>query len=122
MATDLRHTPVLGGEEGYPDLVAMPDLDTLVPLPWEPDVALVPGRPRPGRPAARRSPTRAAPSAAPSRGSQELGFTPQIGPELEFFLLERDPDAPGGVRRRVDRPSMVYTVGPQVDPGGFVRG
>src|SRR4051812_27574316 len=39
MATDLRHTPVLGAEEGYPDLVAMPDLDTLVPLPWEPSVA-----------------------------------------------------------------------------------
>ena len=82
---------------------------------------VVPGRPRPGRPAARTPPTRAAPCAAPSRGSPELGYTPQIGPELEFFLLERDPASPGGVRRRVDRPSMVYTVGPQVDPGGFIR-
>ena len=120
MATDLQHTPVLGGEEGYPDLVAIPDLDTLVPLPWEPNVAAcladlgpVPGGPTPADPrgAVRRA----------VAGLQELGFTPQIGPELEFFLLEPDATAPGGVRRRVDRPSMVYTVGPQVDPGGFIR-
>jgi len=120
MATDLQHTPVLGGEAGYPDLVAIPDLDTLVPLPWEPNVATcladlgpVPGGPTPADPrgAVRRA----------VAGLQELGFTPQIGPELEFFLLEPDPMAPGGVRRRVDRPSMVYTVGPQVDPGGLIR-
>ena len=120
MSTDLQHTPVLGGEEGYPDLVAMPDLNTLVPLPWEPNVASclaevgpVTGGPAPADPrgAVRRA----------VAGLQELGFTPQIGPELEFFLLERDPASPGGVRRRVDRPSMVYTVGPQVDPNGFIR-
>jgi glutamine synthetase len=120
MATDLQHTPVLGGEEGYPDLVAMPDLDTLVPLPWEPNVAAcladlgpVPHGPPPADPrgAVRRA----------VAGLQELGYTPQIGPELEFFLLDRDPEAPAGVRRRVDRPSMVYTVGPQVDPDGFIR-
>ena len=39
MGTDLRHTPVVGGEEGYPDLVAKPDLSTLTLLPWEPGVA-----------------------------------------------------------------------------------
>ena len=73
------------------------------------------------RRAGRRSPTRAAPSAGPSRGLTELGLAPVVGPELEFFLVERDPSAPGGIRRRVDRPSMVYTVGPQADPGGLVR-
>jgi glutamine synthetase len=120
MATDLQHTPVLGGEAGYPDLLARPDLETLVPLPWEPNVAQclanigpVPGGPDPADP---RGAVRRATAAL-----AELGFVAQIGPELEFFLLERDPDAPGGVRRRVDRPSMVYTVGPQVDPGGFIR-
>jgi glutamine synthetase len=120
MATDLQHTPVLGAEEGYPDMIAVPDLDTLAPVPWEPEVAAcladiqpVPG----GRPVAdpRGLVRRAAAQLA------ELGFVAQIGPELEFFLLDRDPTAPGGVRRRVDRPSMVYTVGPQVDPGGIVR-
>ena len=29
MGTDLRHTPVVGGEQGYPDMVARPDLSTL---------------------------------------------------------------------------------------------
>ena len=120
MATDLNHTPVLGAEEGYPDLVAVPDLDTLRPVPWEPEVAacLADLHPAPGHDAVadpRGLVRRAAAQLA------ELGYTAQVGPELEFFLLERDESAPGGVRRRVDRPSMVYTVGPQVDPGGLVR-
>lgn len=120
MATDLRHTPVLGAEEGYPDMHAVPDLDTLVPLPWEPGVAacLADLHPVPN------GPPIADPRGAVRRaiaGLQELGFTPQVGPELEFFLLERDPTQRGGVRRRVDQLSMVYTAGPQVDPDGFVR-
>jgi glutamine synthetase len=120
MATDLRHTPVLGAEEGYPDMHAVPDLDTLVALPWEPGVAacLADLHPVPDGPAI------ADPRGAVRRataGLAELGFTAQIGPELEFFLLEPDETKPGGVRRRVDRLSMVYTAGPQVDPGGFVR-
>jgi glutamine synthetase len=39
-----------------------------------------------------------------------------------LVLVERDRAAPGGIRRRVDQPSMVYTVGPQSDPDGLVRG
>jgi glutamine synthetase len=39
MGTDLRHTPVVGGEEGYPDLIAFPDLSTMTLVPWEPGVA-----------------------------------------------------------------------------------
>ena len=78
------------------------------------------------RPAARsastrRPPTRAAPCAAPSPASRSSGYAPIVGPELEFFLCERDPDAPGGIRRYVDNLSMVYTVGPQADPRGVVR-
>jgi glutamine synthetase len=42
-----------------------------------------------------------------------------IGPELEFFLCERDEAAPGGWRRYVDNLSMVYTVGRQADPRGI---
>ena len=38
MTVDLRHNVVAGFEEGFPDLRARPDLDTLVPLPWQPDV------------------------------------------------------------------------------------
>ena len=39
MGTDLRHTPVVGGDEGYPDLIARPDMATMLSLPWEPGVA-----------------------------------------------------------------------------------
>ena len=115
MSTDLRHTPVLGGEAGYPDLHAFPDLDTLVSLPWEPGVAACladlrpaeggaadrrPARPRPPRRRAVRGAGAAARSSAPSSSSSSL-----------------NPDG----TRLVDRLSMVYTVGPQVDPGGIVR-
>ena len=39
MGTDLRHTPVVGGEEGYVDFAIRPDLDTLRVVPWQPEVA-----------------------------------------------------------------------------------
>ena len=39
MGTDLRHTPVVGGEEGYVDLAIRPDLATLRVVPWLPEVA-----------------------------------------------------------------------------------
>jgi glutamine synthetase len=52
---------------------------------------------------------------------EEHGLAPVVGPELEFFLCVPDEDAPRGIRRRLDRLSMVYTVGPQADPDGLVR-
>ena len=118
MGTDLRHTPVVGGEEGYRDMVAMPDLSTLVELPWEPDVAACMadlhsgGAPEP-------TDVRALVGRAEA-ALAELDFAAQIGPELEFFLCE--PDGDGGWRRHVDNLSMVYTVGPQADPQGVLKG
>ena len=111
MGTDLRHTPVVGGEAGYPDLVARPDLATMVTLPWEPGVAacLADVEPAPGGPPVpdpRGAVRRAVAALA------EMGLAPVVAP---------DASAPHGIRRRVDRPSMVYTVGPQADPGGLVR-
>jgi glutamine synthetase len=120
MGTDLRHTPVVGGEEGYPDLIARPDMTTMTTLPWEPGVAscLADLEPAEG----------GAPIPDPRgtvRGMVEdlraIGLDPIVAPELEFFLLRRDPAAKHGIRRRVDEPSMVYTVGPRADPGGIVR-
>jgi glutamine synthetase len=121
MGTDLRHTPVRGGEQGYPDLVAKPDLTTLTLVPWEPGVAccladLHPVDARHDMPPDPRGAVRRA-----VEGFQALGFEPIAGPELEFFLCERDPSAPNGIRRYVDNLSMVYTVGPQADPKGVVR-
>ena len=118
MGTDLAHTPVVGGEEGYPDMVARPDLSTLVELPWEPDVVCCLAdleRDEEPEPTDQRGLVRRAEAAL-----AELGLTAKIGPELEFFLLE--PDEQGGWRRHVDNLSMVYTVGPQADPQGIFRG
>jgi glutamine synthetase len=117
MGTDLRHTPVVGGERGYPDMIARPELDTLIELPWDPGVASClallerGGEPEPTDP--RRLVRRAEASLA------ELGLAAKIGPELEFFLCERDEN--GRWRRYVDNLSMVYTVGPQADPRGISR-
>ncbi len=120
MGTDLRHTPVVGGEEGYPDLVAFPDLSTVTMVPWEPGLACCIADLRPvgdhAPPADPRGAVRRAVAAC-----EELGLAPVVGPELEFFLCERDPAAVNGVRRYVDNLSMVYTVGPQADPRGIVR-
>lgn len=120
MGTDLRHTPVVGGEEGYPDLVARPDLSTLITLPWEPGVASCLA----DLEAAEGGSAICDPRGALRRASQvlaELGYEPIVGPELEFFLVVRDPEAENGISRHVDNLSMVYTVGPQADPGGIVR-
>jgi glutamine synthetase len=121
MGTDLRHTPVVGGAEGFPDLSAKPDLATLTMLPWEPGVACCIADLHPvAEGAAPPADPRGALRRAVAR-YEELGLAPVVGPELEFFLCERDPTAPNGLRRYVDNLSMVYTVGPQADPRGVVR-
>jgi glutamine synthetase len=113
--------PVVGGEQGYPDMLARPDLTTLAQLPWEPDVAvcLADLERVPGGGAEPTDPRAAVRRAAAALG--DLGVVPVVGPELEFFLCAPDPDAPGGWRRYVDNLSMVYTVGRQADPRGVVR-
>lgn len=120
MGTDLRHTPVVGGEEGYPDFHAHPDVSTLRCLPWEPGVACCMADLTSAHPGTAVVDARGALKNV-AADLETLGLTPIVGPELEFFLLVPDASAPGGVRRVVDQLSMVYTVGPQVDPGGTVR-
>ena len=120
MGTDLRHTPVVP-HGAYPDLIATADLSTLKRLPWEPQVvACLADLERPeGESDLPPDPRGATKRASDAFG--EMGLEPVVGPELEFFLLAPDADAPGGASRRVDRFSMVYTVGPQADPEGVVR-
>jgi glutamine synthetase len=121
MGTDLRHTPVVGGEEGYPDMRAVPDAATLLPVPWEPGVYTVIAdlervgdeRPEPTDP---RGVLRRAVSEF-----EAIGYSPVVGPELEFFLCRSDGGTPPRISRYMDRLSMVYTVGPQADPDGIVR-
>ena len=120
MGTDLRHTPVVGRDEGYPDLVARPDMSTMTTLPWEPGVASCLANLEPAAGGAPIPDPRGAVRGA-VEGLRAIGLDPIVGPELEFFLLQHDPAATHGIRRRVDQPSMVYTVGPQADPDGVVR-
>ena len=121
MGTDLRHTPVVGSGEGYPDMRAVPDLATLLPIPWEPGVTVcIADLIRVGEERPEPTDTRGAVRRAVSE-FDELGYAPVIGPELEFFLCRADGPIPGRVSRYRDRLSMVYTVGPQADPDGIVR-
>ena len=119
MTVDLRHNVVAGPEHGFQDILARPDLETLVPVPWEPDTAwcLADLFRMDG------SPYEVDPRGALKRaleGYGELGVSPVIGPELEFYLCTPDPAAPHGYRRYVDHPSHVYTVGHVADPRGVL--
>jgi glutamine synthetase len=112
---------VVGGDQGYPDFIARPDMSTMTTLPWEPGVASCLAN---LEPAAGGTPI-PDPRGTVCRVVDDLGaigLDPIVGPELEFFLVQLDPAATHGIRRRVDQPSMVYTVGPQADPDGLVRG
>jgi glutamine synthetase len=120
MGTDLRHTPVVGGDEGYPDLIARPDMTTMATLPWEPGVASCLADLEPAEGGAPIADPRGAVRRA-ARDLSATGLDPIVGPELEFFLLRPDGAAEHGIRRHVDQPSMVYTVGPRADPDGVVR-
>ena len=120
MGTDLLHTPVVGGEAGYPDLLVHADLDTIVIHPWEPGVASCLSHIESANPDVRVCDPRGAVERAAEQ-IRALGFEALVGPELEFFLVVRDPTAPNGFRRHVDNLSMVYTVGPLADPEGRVR-
>ena len=119
MGTDLRQTPVVGGEAGYPDLIARPDMSTMTTLPWEPGVATCLANLEPAGGAPIPDPRGAVRRAV--EDLRAIDLDPVVAPELEFFLLERDPAATHGIRRHLDQPSMVYTVGPQADPDGVVR-
>jgi len=120
MTVDLRHNVIAGFERGFPDLVARPDLATLVAIPWEPRVAAclcdlhdpVGGAPSPldPRAALRRVLARYA----------ERGLAPVLAPELEFYLCEPDPQAPNGHRPYAGKDSPPYTVGYLADPRGVL--
>lgn len=116
MGTDLRHTPVVGGESGYIDFAVRPDLRTVRTVPWLPEVAWCLGEAwvldgSDHWPSCPRALLQRAVAAF-----EERGLSPVVAPELEFFLLERDAEAHGGLRRYVDELSRVYTVGAVSDP------
>ena len=110
--------PVQGGlEEGLPDIHVRPDLATLAPLPWEPGAAWCLGDATTpdGAPAA-ESPRNVVRQVADQISG--LGYTLICGPELEFYLCQRDPE--GRWRRYADELGNVYVVGRKGDPRGLL--
>jgi glutamine synthetase len=104
-------------DQGLPDISVVPDLSTLTPLPWEPQAAwcladafLPDGSPAPEDPrhVARQVAARMA----------GLGYELMCGPELEFYVCERD--ANGQWQRYANEPGNVYVVGRKGDPQGLL--
>ncbi len=116
MGTDLRHTPVVGREVGYVDFAIRPDLSTVRVSPWQPDVAWCIGEAW-TLDASEHWPV--CPRALLARvvdAYAARGLSPVVAPELEFFLVRRDPEDAGVLHRYVDELSRVYTVGAVSDP------
>ena len=106
--------PIHGGiDAGLPDVVAAPDLATVVDVPWEPGVAhcIVDVFNSDGA-AAGESPRNVLKRV--EARFNDLGYTSQVGPELEFFLLEED--ASGSWRRYGEATGNVYSAGLKGDP------
>ncbi len=116
MGTDLRHTPVVGGEQGYVDFAIRPDPETLRVVPWQPEVAWCLGEAwtLDGSDHWPSCPRALLARVVARYGAH--GLLPIVGPELEWFLCTRDPTAPNGLGRYVDELSRVYTVGAISDP------
>lgn len=116
MGTDLRHTPVVGGEVGYVDFAVRPDLATVRRVPWLPELAWCLGE---AWTLDGSDHWPSCPRALLERVAADYavrGLSPVVAPELEFFLVERERAADGSLRRYVDELSRVYTVGAVSDP------
>jgi glutamine synthetase len=111
--------PVAGGlDAGLPDVKVVPDLGTLVALPWEPNTAWAIG-------------SVSGPDGTPHSESPravlthveallaEHGVRGVVGPELEYYLLEPD-TSERGWKRYADAPGNVYVVGSKGDPRGHL--
>lgn len=104
-----------GNSDGLPDVVAFPDLSTQQAIPWEPGVVhFLADLYNPDGSPSRESPRTVLKDVI--RRFDELGMRPFIGPELEFYLLERDETSPSGWRRYGEAPGNIYTTGYKGDP------
>ena len=104
---------------GLPDMLARPDLATLRDLPWEPRVAhVLADALNPDGTVAAEGPRQVL-RAVLDRFA-ELGLSPVVGPELEFFLLDADPASPSGWRRYGEAAGNVYVAGRKGDPEGVL--
>lgn len=107
---------IAGGlSAGLPDIVTFPDVATVQNVPWEPGVAhVIADVFNPDGTPSEESP-RMVLKRVIDRFA-ELGMTPVVGPELEFYVLEEDETAPNGWRRYGDATGNVYVAGLKGDP------
>ena len=108
--------PITGGlDAGLPDVVAFPDLATIKPVPWEPGVAhVIADVYNPDG-----TPSEESPRNVLKRVVERfavLDMSPIVGPELEFYVLERDAGSPTGWRRYGEATGNVYVAGLKGDP------
>jgi glutamine synthetase len=104
-----------GMSAGLPDVVAVPDVSTLQPVPWEPGVAhVIADVYNPDG-----SPSQESPRNVLKRVLDrfaELGMRPIVAPELEFYVLEPSDESPSGWKRYGEATGNIYTSGYKGDP------
>ncbi|HEY6682590.1 MAG TPA: glutamine synthetase family protein, partial [Propionibacteriaceae bacterium] len=104
-----------GLEAGLPDVLAFPDVSTVQVVPWEPGVAhVIADVYNPDG-----SPSEESPRMVLKRVIQQfadLGMEPIVGPELEFYVLERTDKNPTGWQRYGEATGNVYVAGLKGDP------
>jgi glutamine synthetase len=108
-----------GMSAGLPDVVAYPDLSTITPVPWEAGVAqcLVDIHNPDGSRSA-ESPRNVLRNVVDQ--FEAAGRKAVVGPELEFFLMDRDAQSPSGWSRYGEATGNVYVTGFRGDPDGFL--
>ncbi|MFV0462542.1 MAG: glutamine synthetase family protein [Nostocoides sp.] len=104
-----------GLSDGLPDVLAFPDLSTVREIPWERGVAhVIADVFNPDGSPSLESP-RMALKGVLAR-FEELGASPIVGPELEFYVLEESATSPSGWQRYGEGTGNVYTSGLKGDP------
>lgn len=112
--------PIEGGlDAGLPDVVAYPDLATIKPVPWEPGVAhCIADVFNPDGTPSEESPRNVLKRVVERFAA--LDMRPIVGPELEFFVMDRDEGAPSGWKRYGEATGNVYVSGLKGDPENFL--
>jgi glutamine synthetase len=104
-----------GLSAGLPDILAFPDVDTLLPIPWEPGVAhCIADLYNPDGTPSAESPRAVLKNVVAQFA--ELGMLPMVGPELEFYILEESKESPSGWMRYGEGTGNVYVSGLKGDP------
>jgi glutamine synthetase len=104
-----------GMSAGLPDVIAIPDLSTMTHVPWEPGVAhVIADIYNPDGSLSMESPRNVLKRVAGRFA--DLGMKTAIGPELEFYVLERGGSHPSGWQRYGEGTGNVYTAGRKGDP------